>query len=169
MNSAFPIRLPEGTFVAHFTARGLARLDWPEVVSPGKNPAHIPTTDRSLKLCYWLAQTRAALRRVLAGQRPESLPPLDLRAGTPFQQSVWKQLLKIAPGQTRHYGELAAALGRPASARAVGNACGANPIPLLIPCHRVLPAGGGLGGFSGPKAWKDKLLAIEGVGLPLAR
>jgi methylated-DNA-[protein]-cysteine S-methyltransferase len=66
-------------------------------------------------------------------------------AGTPFQRRVWAAIGAIPPGQTRSYGELAEALG--SGPRAVGNACGANPYPVVVPCHRVLAARGGLGGF----------------------
>jgi O-6-methylguanine DNA methyltransferase len=89
------------------------------------------------------------------------LPPLDLNAGTEFQRSVWEQLRKIALGETRSYGEIARALRNPRAFRAVGSACGANPIPVLIPCHRVLAANHKLGGFSGGLDWKKKLLWRE--------
>jgi len=70
---------------------------------------------------------------------------------------------RIPAGHTRSYGELAADIGKPKAVRAVGGACGANPIPLLVPCHRVLAAGGKIGGFSGGLDWKRKLLAREEV------
>lgn len=72
-------------------------------------------------------------------------------------------LLKINPGGTQSYGEIAKSIGKPKAVRAVGGACGANPIPLLVPCHRVLAANGKIGGFSGGLGWKEKLLAREGV------
>lgn len=72
---------------------------------------------------------------------------------------------KIKPGQTQSYGEIAAAIGKPKAVRAVGGACGANPIPLLVPCHRVLAANQKIGGFSGGLEWKRKLLARENVGV----
>jgi O-6-methylguanine DNA methyltransferase len=105
--------------------------------------------------------THRAVLRVLAGRPAGELPPLALQGGTQFQQAVWKALSRIRPGQTRTYGEIARAIGRPAAVRAVGQACGANPIPVLIPCHRVLAAGGRLGGFSGGLDWKEKLLRRE--------
>jgi len=80
-------------------------------------------------------------------KRSKITVPLDLR-GTPFQLKVWKALLKIPPGQTVTYGQVARAIGSPKAARAVGAACRANPIPWLIPCHRVVAANG-LGGYSG--------------------
>lgn len=84
-------------------------------------------------------------------------------AGTPFQQSVWAALQKIPWGEYRTYGQIAGMLDLPGGARAVGNAVGANPLPVFIPCHRVLAAGGGLGGFRLGKEWKEKLLYLEHI------
>jgi len=72
-------------------------------------------------------------------------------------------MLDIPPGQTRSYGEIARAIGNPKAVRAVGGACGANPIPVLVPCHRVLAAHRKIGGFSSGLDWKRQLLAIEGA------
>ena len=83
--------------------------------------------------------------------------------GTEFQKSVWNALRKISPGKTKSYGEIAKAIGKPKAVRAVGGACGANPVPVLVPCHRVLAANKKLGGFSGGLDWKRKLLAREDV------
>lgn len=110
----------------------------------------------------WHTLTVEALNRMLSGQRPQALPPLDISAGTEFQQAVWRGMLRIDFGRTCSYGQLAAAIGRPKAVRALGGACGANPIPVLIPCHRVLAAQRGLGGFGGGLDWKRKLLALEG-------
>jgi O-6-methylguanine DNA methyltransferase len=90
---------------------------------------------------------------------------VDLDGAGPFARRVYEAARQIPPGQTTSYGELAKALGRPTAARAVGQALGKNPIALIIPCHRVLGAGGKLGGFSahGGLATKEKLLAIEGA------
>ena len=104
------------------------------------------------------------VRDALEG-RPGVVPPLALE-GTPFSRRVWKALLNIPCGQVRSYGQLAQGLGRPGAARAVGRACGANPIPLFVPCHRVVAADGGLGGFSSGLPWKRWLLRREGVSLP---
>ncbi len=87
--------------------------------------------------------------------------PLDV-AGTAFQQRVWQALRDIPPGETRSYGELAAALGNPKASRAVGGANGANNIAVLIPCHRVITADGGLGGYAYGTAIKAELLRREG-------
>ena len=88
--------------------------------------------------------------------------PLDLR-GTSFQVAVWKALLDIPHGETRTYGEIAAAVGRPAAVRAVGSAIGRNPVSVLVPCHRVVRSGGGLGGFGGGLWRKEYLLKFEGT------
>lgn len=160
----FLINTPAGEFTAVFSEDGLARLEF-----PGNGPLRLTrsesTAAASPTLRRWLAQTRKALTQVLAGSKPSDLPPFDLSEGTEFQKAVWLKLCTIPPGQTRTYGQLAQALHRPRAARAVGRACGANPIPVLIPCHRVLGSGGTLGGFSSGLDWKRKLLAREGVRL----
>ncbi|HSH69240.1 MAG TPA: methylated-DNA--[protein]-cysteine S-methyltransferase [Deferrisomatales bacterium] len=98
-----------------------------------------------------LRRTARQIRQYLAGTRRTFDVPLRRPAdATPFQHRVWDALLAIPPGETRTYGELAATLGT--SARAVGGACRRNPLPILVPCHRVV-AKGGLGGFSG--AWQE--------------
>ena len=86
--------------------------------------------------------------------------PLDVK-GTAFQQRVWQALCEIPPGETRSYGQLAAALGNPGASRAVGGANGANNIAVLIPCHRVIAADGGLGGYAYGTAIKEELLRRE--------
>ena len=92
----------------------------------------------------------------------EKFPNIGKPEGTDFQKSVWNAMRKIPRGQTRTYGELAAAIGRPNAVRAVGTACGANPLPLFIPCHRVV-AKNGLGGFGSGLPWKILLLKTEGA------
>jgi methylated-DNA-[protein]-cysteine S-methyltransferase len=89
--------------------------------------------------------------------------PLDLDAATDFQREVYAELLKIPYGRVTTYGALAEAIGRAEGARAVGQAVGANPIPVVVPCHRVVAADGRLGGFSGGLAVKVALLAVENV------
>lgn len=88
--------------------------------------------------------------------------PLD-PSGTAFDRRVWGALSAIPWGSHKSYGELASVIGKPGAARAVGGACGRNPIPLIIPCHRVLQSGGLIGGYSGGAGVKERLLAIEGV------
>ena len=159
-----PVRLPiataEGEFGAEYTGRGLAALRFPRTAG---SPTPSAATKAPAEIRRWHALTIKAVKAALAGRLPSPLPPLDLAGGTAFQQRVWRALPAIGAGQTRSYGELAAAVGQPKAARAVGAACGANPIPLLIPCHRVLAAGGGLGGFTAGLEWKRRLLEGEGI------
>lgn len=94
----------------------------------------------------------------LAGRLVEIRLPFRAH-GTPFQEAVWEELRRIRYGTVATYGQIAARIGRPRAARAVGNACGTNPVPLLIPCHRALPAGGGLGGFMSG-VWRKRVLIV---------
>jgi methylated-DNA-[protein]-cysteine S-methyltransferase len=87
--------------------------------------------------------------------------PVDLGHLTPFQRDVYGALREVPCGETVTYGELARRAGHPGKARAVGAAMRWNPIPILVPCHRVVAAGGGAGGWSGPGGWKEQLLALE--------
>jgi len=109
----------------------------------------------------------AGIVALLAGGRPDlSDAPLDMTAVPPFHQRVYAVARRIPPGRTMTYGEIAAALGEPrGAARAVGEAMGRNPFPILMPCHRVLGANGRPGGFSAPGgvATKIRMLTIEGA------
>ena len=109
-----------------------------------------------------LASTRRAVERRIAGKDLDDKLPLDLH-GTPFQLSVWKEMLRIPAGRTRSYGEVAKNIGRPTAFRAVAQACGANPVPVVVPCHRVVASGGKLGGYTGGIDRKIALLEAEGV------
>ncbi len=107
-----------------------------------------------------------ALDRFFSGQ-PETFAdiPLDLEAATAFRRAVWEAARRVPWGETRSYGGLARLAGNPRAARAVGQALGANPIPILIPCHRFVAADGGIGGFGAGLDWKRELLQTEGVEL----
>lgn len=109
-----------------------------------------------------LAAAVEQLEQYFAGERQEFDVPLAL-AGTAFQCAVWRTLATIEYGETISYGELAARVGRPRAYRAVGQANGANPIPIILPCHRVLASGGRIGGYGGGLVMKRRLLALEGV------
>ncbi len=148
----------DGDFVAHYSQNGLAQLDFPTARSGVQSDKEISAPVRR-----WHRLTTDALNDALAGHAPRNLPPLDLSAGTDFQRRVWSALRRIASGRTRSYAEVAAAIGNPRATRAVGGACGANPIPVLVPCHRVLAANRAIGGFSSGLGWKRKLLAREGI------
>lgn len=94
--------------------------------------------------------------------------PLDLSAGTLFQQAVWRALMQIPAGGTLSYGDLARQIGKPAAVRAVGAAVGRNPLSIVVPCHRVLGAGGALTGYAGGLHRKTALLQLEGALIPAA-
>ncbi|TXH02890.1 MAG: methylated-DNA--[protein]-cysteine S-methyltransferase [Nevskiaceae bacterium] len=103
---------------------------------------------------------------LLSGQQRDLMnATLDMRTLPPFHRQVYEVARSISPGQTATYGEIATRLGMPGAARAVGHALGRNPFPIIVPCHRVLAAGGHLGGFSasGGLGTKQRLLAIEGA------
>jgi len=149
-----------GKFRTQYTKQGLARLQFPKTKIDRASNTIVPSKQ-------WITQTKKALNTILNGNNPRTYPPLDFSSGTDFQKDVWALLQSIPMGQVEAYGELAYRLNKPKAARAVGGACGANPIPILIPCHRVVGAKGSLTGFSAGMNWKIRLLRIEGVELPL--
>ena len=108
-----------------------------------------------------LKDTATQLEEYFAGERTGFDVPMELD-GTAFQKEVWRELTRIPYGETISYGELARRVGRPKGPRAVGQANGKNPIPIIVPCHRVL-ASTGIGGYGGGLPMKRTLLAVEGV------
>lgn len=113
-----------------------------------------------------LLQAVRELNEYYAGTRKSFEVPLDLKIGTEFQREAWQKLREIPYGTTISYGEQAKAMGRPKAVRAVGGANGRNPIPVIIPCHRVVSSLGKLHGFSGGLDLKRYLLAVEGLSVP---
>lgn len=107
-----------------------------------------------------LLDTLRFVRDALQG-RQRRRPPMAPKASGPFVHAAWNALKRVPPGKTVSYAELAARAGRPRAVRAAGQACATNPLPLFVPCHRVLASGGGLGGFSCGLAWKVHLLESE--------
>jgi methylated-DNA-[protein]-cysteine S-methyltransferase len=110
-----------------------------------------------------LQEVMRQLSDYFAGRRTEFDVPLDLAYGTAFQQSVWQALLKIPQGGTASYSEVSARIGKPSAVRAVGAAVGRNPVSIIVPCHRVMGAGGALTGYAGGLERKSALLKLEGV------
>jgi O-6-methylguanine DNA methyltransferase len=147
---------------ASWQGLALAQLRFPE---PTVSPDTQAKGALEPLMSDWLEITSRAVKAVLAGRTPDDFPPFDLSVGTPFQKQVWQAIFSIGNGETLSYGEIAIRIGSPRAVRAVGGACGANPIPLLIPCHRVLARNQGLGGFSGGLQWKRLLLEREAFGL----
>jgi len=111
-----------------------------------------------------LADAEKQLALYLKGSLPIFSLPLKV-SGTPFQLAVWKAIAKVPFGKTVSYGKIAAAIGKPLAARAVGAAVGANPTPLLVGCHRVLGSNGSLTGYSGGQGIKTKKLLLEHEGI----
>jgi methylated-DNA-[protein]-cysteine S-methyltransferase len=109
-----------------------------------------------------LTATHKQLQAYFEGQLQQFDLPLDLSAGTAFQQTVWQALLKIPFGQTTSYGALSSSIGKPLAVRAVGTAIGRNPIGIIVPCHRVLGADGSLTGYAGGLHRKEAFLRLEG-------
>jgi len=106
------------------------------------------------------AEVIRQLRAYFRGDLKEFDVPLNM-AGTPFQLRVWESLREIPYGETTSYGELARRIGKPEAVRAVGTANGSNPIPIIVPCHRVIGSDGSLTGYGGGLSVKEKLLALE--------
>jgi len=122
--------------------------------------ASIRTADPSRREDSRIGDWADALAKYIAGRSQMPTPPMDIR-GTPFQFLVWDQLRAIPPGETRSYSEIAQRIGRPRAIRAVGTANGANPVSIVIPCHRAIRASGHLGGYRWGLERKRKLLQME--------
>lgn len=116
-----------------------------------------------------LEAARRQLLDYLAGKRNTFDVPLDLSQGTSFQRQVWRSLQRVPYGKLRSYQWIALRVGGRQYARAVGNAVGANPLPIMIPCHRIVAQDASLGGFSGGLPMKRRLLSLEGTLTQLQR
>lgn len=172
------VRTPLGTFAVAATSRGVAAI-FPLGADGRITPARVnrdPSLARRIRAGARfvidgvagthppaLVRAAAALRAYATGSARAPRAPFDLE-GTPFQLAVWKRLREIPFGKTTTYGELAASLGRPRAARAVGAAVGANPVSILVPCHRVVGSDGALTGFGWGLPMKRALLRREGCG-----
>ncbi len=154
--TAFSTVLPSplGDLIAETTDRGICRLEFASRAA--KRPASAGEHPHLKKL-------RAELARYFTGDLREFTVPLDPQA-TPFRERVWKQLRRIPYGAAISYSELARRIGNPKASRAVGGANGANPICIVVPCHRVVAADGSLGGYTAGLRRKERLLALERSG-----
>ena len=143
---------PLGTLTLEATDRGLSSVRFPNRTGPcaGQSPDN-PT----------LSQAKRELTAYFAGELKQFSVPLDWQ-GTAFQQSVWDALRHIPYGETVSYADVARAIGRPKSARPTGGAVGANPLPIIVPCHRVIGSDQTLTGFTGGLNIKVALLELEG-------
>ena len=153
---------PLGMLLLARTARGLAGAWFEEQKHhPPQIAAPTHAADPLLR------EAAAQLSAYFDGERSGFDLPLDLQ-GTAFQRAVWQELLRIAPGSTISYGEIARRLGSAAASRAVGSAVGRNPVSVIVPCHRVVGSGGALTGYAGGIDRKTRLLALESGAVPLA-
>ena len=150
------INSPWGELLVAGNAAGLVRISFLQ----GTHPR--PPEPGWVEDGRFLADARRQLRAYFASE----LETFDLslaRQGTPFQQAVWGVLRQIPYGQTISYGNLASRVGKPSAARAVGAANGANPVPIVVPCHRVIGADGRLTGYGEGLPIKEDLLRLEGA------
>lgn len=151
---------PVGVLTLVESEKGLMRLDFEnhEVIDPLLKTREYVVAGNKLKTQDIITQ----LEEYFEGKRKEFDIKLDIRGASEFYLNEWNELLKIPYGETRSYKQMAQALGNKKACRAVGNANGKNPIAVIIPCHRVINTGGGLGGFGGGLKAKRILLALEG-------
>jgi O-6-methylguanine DNA methyltransferase len=146
------VQSPVGTLTLVLSETGVVRLEFGETALQGKSD-YVLSQERT-------AACAAELGEYFAGMRKKFDVPLDLR-GTPFQRQCWGALLDIPYGETRSYAEIAAKVGRPNAFRAVGMANHANPVAIMVPCHRVIGTNGELTGYGGGLDTKRMLLALE--------
>jgi methylated-DNA-[protein]-cysteine S-methyltransferase len=167
--------------------RGIAPVIYWCRLATSIGPLHLAATEKGLRRVSFSGDTAAFLdkldrrsrwvqdREAMAPYRQQLLDyfsgelrrfsiPLDLTSVTEFQRRVLSAIAKIPAGTVRSYGQVAAAIGKPKAARAVGQALGSNPVPIVLPCHRVVASDGSLGGYAGGLDRKRQLLALEGIG-----
>ena len=155
---------PIGEILATRTDRGLnfvsfPKSRWEKFLSALRKDESIALIEDDKKF----SNLRNNLKAYFSGKEVQFKENFDLKGGTDFQKKVWRTMQKIPFGETRSYSWLAKQVGGKNKARAVGLACGSNPFPILIPCHRVVRGDGGLGGYGGGLGLKKKLLKIEGA------
>lgn len=153
---------PIGVLHIVATPKGVAQLDFVSARRGRAKSAKASSTPAARQARAHIATAIRQIREYFSGRRTDFDLPLDLH-GTPNQQMVWQGLLEIPFGKTLSYGELAGRIGSPRAARAVGTACGRNPVPVIVPCHRVIGSTGGLHGYGGGLWRKKLLLELEGV------
>ncbi len=147
-----------------WSKRGLARLELPrESWEAALKPLRETWPDAPVEPAEALGRPADELRRYVAGERVEFTARCDLSREPAFRRRVLEIVAGIPYGETRSYAWIARQLSRPRAARAVGQAVAANPIPIIIPCHRIVRSDGGLGGYGGGLALKKRLLALEGM------
>jgi methylated-DNA-[protein]-cysteine S-methyltransferase len=155
---------PVGPLLAAATPRGLVRITFPvESHETVLEQLAAMISPRVLESPAKLDETRRELDRYFEGKLREFEIPLDWRLTRGFYRKVLRATARIPYGQTRSYSEMAKRAGSPRAVRATGTALGSNPLPIIVPCHRVLRSGGALGGYGGGLETKQALLELEGA------
>jgi methylated-DNA-[protein]-cysteine S-methyltransferase len=155
---------PFGPLLLATTPRGLVRVNLP-AYDPGETLEELAAqiSPRVLEAPAKLDKARRELDLYFEGKLRDFDLPLDFRLAKGFRLKVVRSIARIPYGQTRSYTDMARSAGNERAVRAAGTACGANPIPIVVPCHRVLRTGGALGGYGGGLPMKVALLEMEGV------
>jgi methylated-DNA-[protein]-cysteine S-methyltransferase len=156
---------PFGELLVAKTRRGLVKVSFPTVYDTEETLAELATrvSPRVLEAPAELDDVRRQLDRYFEGKLHEFDLPLDWQLTGGFRRRAQQAIARIPYGKTRSYTEIARSAGNERAVRAAGTACGANPIPIVVPCHRVLRSGGALGGYGGGLPMKEALLRLEGV------
>ena len=159
------VELPVGEALVAATPRGLVRIAYGNVWSADEvlNDLAARISPRVIEMPSYFDGVRRELDEYFAGRRTSFDLPVDWSLTGGFTRKVLKRTARIPYGEVSTYREVAAAAGSPRGARAAGNALGSNPIPIVVPCHRVLHSGGGLGGYTGGLEYKQLLLELEGA------
>jgi methylated-DNA-[protein]-cysteine S-methyltransferase len=155
---------PIGLLLVAATDRGLVRVSFrKERHDDVLNDLVVRISPRVLEAPAQLEEVRRELEQYFEGERREFELPLDWRLSRGFRCEVLRKLVRVPYGETATYAEMAIRAGRPRAYRAAGSACGSNPMPIVVPCHRVVPSGGGLGNYGGGVDVKKYLLELEGA------
>lgn len=159
---------PFGPLLVATTPRGLVKVSFPTVYDTEETLEELAAkiSPRVLEAPTQLDDVRRQLDRYFEGHLREFDLRLDWRLTDGFRKRAQQAIARIPYGKTRSYTEIARSAGNERAVRAAGTACGANPIPIVVPCHRVLRSGGALGGYGGGLPMKEGLLRMEGVGIP---
>jgi methylated-DNA-[protein]-cysteine S-methyltransferase len=159
---------PFGSLLVAATPQGLVKVSFPTVYDTDETLEELATriSPRVLKAPTRLDEVRRQLDLYFEGGLREFDLPLDWQLSKGFRRRALRAIDRIPYGKTRSYTQIARSAGNERAVRAAGTACGANPIPIIVPCHRVLRSGGALGGYGGGLPMKEALLELEGVEIP---